>query len=201
VSVTCDKRTCLLQNHSSIPGRISYRIHVWCAVATYIFQRQVPCRAREGGNSRRENLDRAACDTQTLRTKEAAMRSTPWRTPNMRSSLSFSVMAGRSHLVPGKLMPCRRARRGVSPYHRHTSPLIYNSRRVHKQDKEGKAWVGHHHLIMNSRTHLGLAEHGCVVDTANDVVAIAGKNSQGNQAVVNADLLAGRHDLWARIKG
>ncbi len=44
-------------------------------------------------------------EQRTLRTKDAAMRSTPWRTPNMRSSLSFSVMAGRSHLVPGKLIP------------------------------------------------------------------------------------------------
>mmetsp|Transcript_27663 Transcript_27663/g.65875 ORF Transcript_27663/g.65875 Transcript_27663/m.65875 type:complete len:222 (+) Transcript_27663:788-1453(+) len=40
-----------------------------------------------------------------LRTNEAAIRSTPCWTPNMRSDLSFSVIDGRSTAVPGRLIP------------------------------------------------------------------------------------------------
>ena len=46
-----------------------------------------------------------------------------------------------------------------------------------------------------TQVYLGLSEHGCVVHAAHDVILRARKNCQGDQAIINANLLARGHDL------
>ena len=67
---------------------------------------------------------RMAETSEPLRTKEAAMKSTALGTPHCRrSSVSFSVMVGRSTITPGRLQFLRSlGRRGVD-----TSALEQNS--------------------------------------------------------------------------